>query len=375
MVWQVSYYQTPHDNRAQPYTYPALSQVVKLTPFLSGSHLQVLVNNFFGPSTLTFYQALIATNPDFAGARPLTLNGQATITIPRGKAVGLVPLPFPVTAGQPLYFCLRADRAQTYADLASTYDPSLVNAALSPRASASPRLSEKWRQRKSWFCLAGFRVFREEQAPLVELGGDSLIETGMVAAAIGRFLLANFFDQAALINTAVSGSQLLRDAPAEPPLLASFGPSILHRLAQSPWRPAVQLVSAGGNDLMMPALAHQEPASLAELQAGFDQLAATVASRGGQLLVPGMGPARRPGAAYGGGDPAVNQRRAALNQWLQAQPWGINLVPALADADGYLAPEYDFGDHLHLSPAGGARYAAAVTPRLASLLAAAKGGA
>lgn len=38
MEWQSAYYQVPHDFSAYPFSYPQLSQLVKVTPFLSGNN-------------------------------------------------------------------------------------------------------------------------------------------------------------------------------------------------------------------------------------------------------------------------------------------------------------------------------------------------
>lgn len=368
MNWEISYYRTPHDNRAQPFRYQELCQVVKLTPFLGGQAIQVLLTNAYGEAPLKFKRLLLAHDEAFSDAVIVPKDGQAEFTIPQGQAIGMDLITFSVDAGQPLYFRLEADQPQIYVDLASTYDPSLVNASLTGRVAATPHLREKWQQRKSWFSLAGFRVLREKSAPLVELAGDSLIETGMVAAALGKYLLTNYHDQVGMINTAVSGSQLVCDSPTDTPLLATFGPSLLRRLSQSPWRPAVMIASAGGNDLMIPSISNQKEVALPELQAGFEKLVKLVEQHGGALIVPTLGPKRAKDAAYGGGKTAVNEKRKALNQWLGQFPWTVDVTAALSDDQGYLAPQYDFGDHLHLSPAGGEAFAKAIEVRLATLL-------
>ena len=47
MPWEISYYQTPHNSQAQPFTYAALTQIVKLTPFLSG---EAIIRPYLGVS-------------------------------------------------------------------------------------------------------------------------------------------------------------------------------------------------------------------------------------------------------------------------------------------------------------------------------------
>ena len=368
MNWKISYYQTPHDNRAQPFKYQELAQVVKLTPFLSGQAIQILMTNVYGKTPLKFKRLLLADREDFSNAVLVPKNGVAEFVIPQGQSIGMDAITFPVKAGQPLYFRLEADQPQTYVDLASTYDPSLVNASINSRVTGQPHLRDKWHQRKSWFSLAGFRVLRENSAPLVELAGDSLIETGMVAAAIGKHLLTNYPDQVTMINTAISGSQLVCDSPTDTPLFATFGPSLLHRLTQSTWRPQIMIASAGGNDLMMPSISSQKPVPMTELEAGFEQLTRLVKQRRGKLLVPTLGPKRDKDAAYGGGKARVNQAREQLNKWLSQFSWAVDVTNVLSDDQGFLASQYDFGDHLHLSPAGGVAFADALIPQLDQLL-------
>ncbi|MEK1405962.1 lipolytic protein G-D-S-L family protein, partial [Limosilactobacillus fermentum] len=42
MEWQSAYYQVPHDFSAYPFSYPQLSQLVKVTPFLSGETTRLM---------------------------------------------------------------------------------------------------------------------------------------------------------------------------------------------------------------------------------------------------------------------------------------------------------------------------------------------
>lgn len=365
MNWQSGYYQAPHDFRAYPFHYAELCQVVKLTSFLGGDQVRVHLTNRWGKRPLHFSSLMVASRPDFNGAV-----GIKNLTIPAGQALVTSPLSIAVRAGGPLYFRLVAETAQTYADYASTYDPTWVNAALSRTAGHQPTLRNRWHQLKSWFSLAGFDVWTTAVPVMAHLIGDSLVETGMLAAALFRRTMQDFPTQVSWVVDGISGNRLLRDAPTNQVLMRTFGEALLRRLIRHE-RPAgqVTVASIGGNDLILPVanpLGGGPEPSVATLADGYTKLNGLLAERGSKLVLPTIAPLRVPKATgpLSAGERRANERRRQLNQWLIKRSYTVDTAPLLTDAQGQLAARADFGDQLHLSPAGGEILAAGLWPEI-----------
>lgn len=365
MNWQSGYYQAPHDFRAYPFHYPELCQVVQQTSFLTGDQVRVHLTNRWGTMPLHFTSLAVSRRPDFEDAAILR-----DLIVPAGQEVVTPPLSVAAVAGKPLYFRLVATTAQIYVDYASTYEPSWVNAALSRYADTQPLLRDRWRQRKSWFSLAGFDVLTESVPLRAHLLGDSLVETGMLAAALFRRTLSEFAGRVSWLVDGISGNRLLKDAPTNQLPEKTFGLALWHRLVRHE-RPAGELtvVSIGGNDLLLPVAnpgGDDSVPTVTKLATGFASLNGLLAERGSKLVLPTITPLRVPKATgpLSAGEILVNQRRQDLNQWLKTQSYAVDSAPALTGPTGQLDQSADFGDHLHLSPVGGEALAAQLWPAI-----------
>ena len=187
--------------------------------------------------------------------------------------------------------------------------------------------------------------------------GDSLTEGGgPISRPWPAVLSARLAGQkrkvpVTVVNAGISGNRLLRD---------DFGPSGVRRFEEDALRrPGVRwvIVLEGINDLgFAGSVVPDSPRVTAEeLIAGYRQLvgkahAAGVKIYGGTLL-----PFEGAGSGYF--TPDKEQVRQAVNAWIRTS----GIFDGVVDFDaavrdparpGRLRPEYDDGDHLHLSAAG-----------------------
>ena len=370
MEWQSAYYQVPHDFSAYPFSYPQLSQLVKVTPFLSGETTRLMMTNHYGKAPLTFERVAIANQPTMAGATEV-----GAVTIQPGQTLATTPVDFQVEAGRPVYVLMVAERPHSYYDYTCTFEPSWVNAGVARQAGKVPRLNDRWRVRKSWFSFAGLETQPTQPATVVNLTGDSLVETGMLAAGLFTLSQRDFPNSVTWRMTGISGNRLALAAPTNQLPEKTFGPALVDRLADLVTVSAkLTVASIGGNDLLLPVdnPGGDEPIpSVESLVQAFTNLKSGLAAHGQELIVPTLAPLRLAGepTLFQPGEKEVDQKRRTLNQWLGSQPWVVDTAPQLtAPHATVLAPENDFGDHLHLSPTGGRHLAELLWPRIKGAL-------
>lgn len=366
MEWQSAYYQAPHDFRASPFTYPQLSQVIKITPFIAGSRVRLCLTNRFGVQRLTFERIAISDTPTFTESIEL-----GALTVQPGQEAQTNEASLTIVAGQPVYVLMVAQQEQTYCDYACTYEASWVSAGITRRADKVPRLNDRWQIRKSWFSFAGLEVLSDRAVTTVNLTGDSLVETGMLAAGMFELSQRDCPGQITWRMTGISGNRLVLDEPQNKLPERTFGPALLNRLADVTTEPASLTVALiGGNDLLLPLTnpgGGQPVPEVATLIKAYQRLADYFARERQILLLPTLAPLRLPGdpAAFKPGEKEVNQKRLILNQWLRGQAWIIDTADAMTAPEvAVLNPADDFGDHLHLSPVGGRHLARLLWPRI-----------
>lgn len=368
MNYRLSYLQATHDFFSLPFKYAQLHQIVKLTSFLSGKRCQLLFSNRYGRQDLHFDRVAVADNPQMENAIGATFQGSWSLSLPQGShLLTSDSIEFPLTAGQPFYVEMIAKRPQSYADFVCTYATQWVNAAIARRANCRPLLPDNWHARHGWLCLDGVNVLTDAQPAYLELTGDSLIETGMVAQELFSRLVNDYPEQVVAVNTGISGNRLLYDAPQDEPLFATYGESLLNRLQSESFHPDLRIALIGSNDLLLPAYSKQAQAQnhdLGTLYQGFKQLLQM-----GPTLSTTIAPIRLFNDAMTPVEEEINQARIALNRCLANSDFVVDAAPLVANpAHNALKEEMDFGDGMHLSPRGGACVANALWPRVQACL-------
>ena len=361
MPWTASFDQLTHDFSTLPFVYQELTQVVKITPAVSGKNCRLHLTNRYGRQALTFDSVSIS-QANHGGQRFFRFHGSTAMTIPTGGEIDTDPLSFQLNIEQPVFITMRSQHRQAYADFASTYHPGWVNAILSRSAQANPDFSNNWKQRKGWFCLEHLDVLTPRPLLDVEVTGDSLVETGMLTTPLLHYACRRFPNQISWHMTGILGNQLLQDGPADQPLYQTFGPSLLKRQVLQEPRP-LTIACIGSNDLLVPLYSQLEAMPTVEqLINGYTQLAQHCRS----LIVPSLTPVTPPGLSTNDLG-QIQKLRQSINDWLKLQPYCVDINPSMADAgDCQLKDGMGFGDGLHWSPRGGRQAAQLLFPPISS---------
>jgi lysophospholipase L1-like esterase len=193
--------------------------------------------------------------------------------------------------------------------------------------------------------------------PVVVAFGDSLTEGGGGIALPWPAVLAERLDRRAgasplrVVNAGISGNRLLRD---------DVGPSGLRRFEHDALGvPKVRwvIVLEGINDLGFAGSVEPgaERVTAEDLIGGYRQLVARARAAGVKIYGGTLLPFEGTGSGYF--SPDKEPVRQAVNAWIRTSgelDGVVDFDAAVRDParPGRLRPEYDDGDHLHLSSAG-----------------------
>lgn len=333
---------------------------------LGGARLRVRLSNAYGTRPLKIGAASVAAHTGDT-PQPLRFDGQSGVVIAPGQDRLSDPLPLAT-----------ADRQALQVDV---YLPD-----------PTPLQTFHWEGRQtSWIApgdqhrlpalhgassttarllLSGIEVEAAASARSVVVVGDSITDGATASLDQDQrwtdHLAARLAPEGvAVVNAGISGGRLLRDGMGES-ALGRFQRDVLDQPGV-----ASVIVLIGINDISWPGTAFartQARPSLAELQAGYRDLAQRAHARGlrilGATLTPFAGALPRTPLDdyYAPGKDALRQQ---LNAWLRTDgPFDavIDLDAALRDpADpSTMAAAYDSGDHLHPGDAGNRAMAEAV---------------
>lgn len=341
----------------------SLRQIVRVSA--PGSAVRVRVSNLFGQEPLHLGSASVARvtsldpvpSIDAASRQPLRFGGQREVVVPAQAEVWSDPVEWAVTAGADVavQWHVRSGPAQ-----ASVHPGSRIRSWAWVGEGADGTEAPPAQASEGWWHLAALDVRTAVAPPVLVATGDSITDGyGVPSGSYARWTdvltrrLIAAQRPVAVVNTGIGGGRLLRDG-AGPALVSRFERDVLARTGVTH---AVVLI--GVNDL---GTSHRgqatTPASraalLAEMQAGFADLAQRARARGVCLIVSTVMP-------YGGSGyyaPAAENEadRQALNAWLR-EPGRFD---ALLDFDAlmrdparpsHLRAEVD-NDGLHPSLAG-----------------------
>ena len=367
MQWYSGFYQLTHDFSALPFHYSELRQIIKVTTSLAGSCCRLKMTNLYGRQNLIFDEVILADNPEFKNSHQIYCHHQEQIVIPRGQYLFTDPVSMPIHVGQSLYIQMEATRPQTYADFASTYQPGITNATISRGISTAPSFNNHWHSRKGWFSLESLEVQTDRPVFKIEITGDSLVESGMVTEPLIQYFNRQFPNRLVWYQTGIAGNQLMIDAPVEEPLYETFGISLLHRHQLQKINSNLTLAIIGTNDLLLPyysRLVAEQNVTPQQLALGFQRLRYQCRLNKSKLLTTTIATLRMFDTAnLQPSEEIIDRQRQLLNHFLLQQPGVVDGGTLLTDHDtGQLRSQYDFGDHLHWSPAGGRQIAKLFIP-------------
>lgn len=333
---------------------------------LGGARLRVRLSNAYGTRPLRIGAASVAAHTGDT-PQPLRFDGQPGVVIAPGQDCLSDPLPLATADRQALQvsvFLPDPTPLQTFhweGRQTSWIAPGDQHRlpALHGASSTTARL-----------LLSGIEVEAAASARSVVVVGDSITDGATASLDQDQrwtdHLAARLAPEGvAVVNAGISGGRLLRDGMGES-ALGRFQRDVLDQPGV-----ASVIVLIGINDISWPgtAFARDETRpTLAELQAGYRDLAQRAHARGlrilGATLTPFAGALpRTPLDDYYAAD--KDALRQQLNAWLRTDsPFDavIDLDAALRDpADpSRIAAAYDSGDHLHPGDAGNRAMAEAV---------------
>ncbi|PWG00375.1 SGNH/GDSL hydrolase family protein [Levilactobacillus bambusae] len=361
-TWQNAWYREMHDFSGLAKPRNRFTQLIKVTSALSGNRIRLALSNRYGPTDLEFDLVGVSLTEKMTDMIPMMQHGSQQIRVPQGQRVWLDPVTLSAKVGRPIYIMTRATRVQTYADFNSVYEPTLTNAVSSPQVKTVPHFSTSWKVSKGWFSVEQLAVWTVAKPQMVAFTGDSLMEMGMITTPIIQTLLDRFPNQVTFANTAISGNQLIGDAPQDQPVYRTFGPGLLKRIdGVMALKPRVVVATIGGNDLILPHQSQDAPPVTADqFMTAIHELTQRVADSDSHLI---LGTLPVIGQEYANAA-EIMWTGAQINQQLLADPHVQATTDFLADQTGYLDPNNDFGDQLHLNPAAGKRVAEAFLPAI-----------
>lgn len=333
---------------------------------LGGARLRVRLSNAYGTRPLKIGAASVAAHTGDT-PQPLRFDGQPGVVIGPGQDRLSDPLPLATADRQALQVSVYLPERtplQTFhweGRQTSWIAPGDQHRlpALHGASSTTARL-----------LLSGIEVEAAASARSVVVVGDSITDGATASLDQDQrwtdHLAARLAPEGvAVVNAGISGGRLLRDGMGES-ALGRFQRDVLDQPGV-----ASVIVLIGVNDISWPgtAFARDETRpTLAELQAGYRDLAQRAHARGLRILCATLTPfagalPRTPLDDYYAAD--KDALRQQLNAWLRTDsPFDavIDLDAALRDpADpSRIAAAYDSGDHLHPGDAGNRAMAEAV---------------
>jgi lysophospholipase L1-like esterase len=344
-----------------------LRQIVHVTA--GGSRLRVALTNVFGTVPLTIGAAQVAIRDHDASIVPqsnraLTFDGRATIEIPPGAIMlsDAVNIAVPDFADLAIDIYLPQDTAAMKSPItthAASWQTNYVSTSGNHAGAATLPVQTTTAYRRAdglptatWFFLARVEVMAPARTGAVVTFGDSI--TDGTASGIDannrwpdqlarRLLSANI--RMAVLNAGIGGNRMLGDGNGVS-ALARFDRDVLAV-------PGVThvIVLEGINDI---GGARDNPTpGAAELIAAHRQLIDRAHAHGLRIYGATLTPFE--GANYY--TAAGDAKRQALNNWIRtskAYDAVLDFDAAVRDPSHPLRtlPQYDAGDHLHLTPAG-----------------------
>lgn len=358
--WRTVAEQASSRVRAEPLTDRTCREVVRVTT--GGSGLRLRLSNAGVAAPLVLRAVTVARRTtgaalDPASLRPVTVQGERTVTVPADGSVTTDPVELPVRPGTDLAVSLAVAGTSYVAE-------HLVGAATS--ACTAPGSGDRTAQTgaggfvdagREGLVVDGVDVRAPEDAPPGVLGvGDSLTDSTLPPDLYQRWtdrLAQDLGGDVAVGNAAIGGNRVL--------LAGGYGPTLEQRYARDvTTRSGVGTVVllAGTNDVS----GGVAPVALAAALGG---LAAQAHAAGQRVVLVTLPPAwHRPARQE-----AV---RLAVNAWVRR----TRAADAVVDADAllrdplqptHLRPSVDIGDGLHLSVEGHRLLGDAVADALARL--------
>jgi lysophospholipase L1-like esterase len=348
----------------QDLTDVTLRQIVRLS--VGGDAIRVRLSNAFGtePLRLTAVHVARAVSPGSARIDPvtdraLTFSGRAEVTIPAGADYLSDPVDIVVAPRSDLAISMRFDAPPARQ---TTHPGSRATSWLLHGDHVAATDLPEAKTVEHWYQLSGVDVARASGSAIVAFGDSITDGHGATTNGNDRWpdrLAARLQADArtrgiGVLNLGIGGNRLLMDGLG-PNALARFDRDVLTQAGVKHL-----IVLEGVNDLGV--LTRNQPVSpqahadmVARVISAYEQIVLRARQRG--IKVYGATILPYGGGAYYHPDAQNEEDRQTVNAWIRA-PGHFDAVidfdkvmrdPARPDQ---MFAAYDFGDHLHPSPAG-----------------------
>jgi lysophospholipase L1-like esterase len=312
-----------------------------------GDRLRVRLTNRYGRTPLTIAAAAAAVDQEQA---VLTFDGAEKLTIGAGEEAVSDPVDLSVAAGTDLVLSLYLPDETGLATF--SHMPMETAYVVGGNHVTSPVLPEA-EQVEARFYVSGVDVLTPDDVAIAVAFGDSWFEgVGSTVGANNRSVdfLNRRLTRGWVVNQGIAGNRLLLDEIGEHGL-ARFDRDVLSI-------PGVThvLVHFGINDLGLPGMAGQPPATADAIIEGFTVLARRVHEAGLRILAATVGPFA--GAIYPGvSTPEGIAARREVNDWIRTTGafdavFDVAKAVENPDAPDYIHPALDSGDGMHPNDKG-----------------------
>jgi lysophospholipase L1-like esterase len=327
-----------------------------------GERLRVRLTNRYGRTPLTIAAATVGTEH---GQAALTFDGAEKLTIAPGEEATGDPMDLPVAAGTDLVLSLYLPEQTGLATY--SHKPAETAHIVAGNHVTTPALGEA-EQVEARFYVAGVDVLTPDDTAIAVAFGDSWFEgVGSTISANNRSVdfLNRRLNRGWVVNQGIAGNRLLRDEVGEH-ALARFDRDVL----AIPGLTHV-LVHFGINDLGLPGMSGEPPATPGALIEGFTALAHRAHTADLKILAATIGPFA--GAVYPGvSTPEGLAARRQVNDWIRTTDtfdavFDVARAVENPDAPDYIHPALDSGDGMHLNDKGHQAMANAVDPETLAL--------
>ncbi|GII66621.1 hypothetical protein Skr01_67060 [Sphaerisporangium krabiense] len=320
-----------------------------------GERLRVRLTNRYGRTPLTIGAASAATEH---GQAALTFDGARRLVIPPGEEAVGDPIDLPVAPGADLRLSLYLPDETGLA----TYSHMPMETAHIVRGDhVTFRVLPDAEQVEARFYVTGVDVPAVEDTVIAVAFGDSWFEgVGSTTGANNRSVdfLNRRLKRGWVVNQGIAGNRLLRDEVGEH-ALARFDRDVL----SIPGLTHV-LVHFGINDLGLPGMSGEPPATSDALIEGFKALARRAHEADLKILAGTIGPFA--GAVYPGvSTPEGLAARREVNDWIRTTGtfdavFDVARAVENPEAPDHIHPTLDSGDGMHLNDKGAEALANAV---------------
>ncbi len=320
-----------------------------------GERVRVRLTNRYGRTPLTIGAATAATEH---GQAVLTFDGAEKLVIPPGDEAVSDPLDLPVARAADLVLSLYLPEETGLATY--SHMPVEIAQVAGGNQVTAPALPDT-EQVEARFFVSGVDVLAPDDTAIAVAFGDSWFEgVGSTTSANNRSVdfLNRRLERGWVVNQGIAGNRLLRDEAGEH-ALARFDREVLAV-------PGVThvLVHFGINDLGLPGMSGEPPATADALIEGFTVLARRAHQAGLTILAATIGPFAA--AAYPGvSTPEGLATRRVVNEWIRSTDtfdavFDVARAVENPEDPDYLHAALDIGDGMHLNDKGAQLMADAV---------------